>query len=200
MKTFGSTVFLAAFLCFFSPARAQDLSAPIKPVVKHSVFTQGWINLGYYPFTEDGQYSALFSPVQTQVGYAFQYGDLRFTANVGGANTIYVDGPTQRDFNMRRLGLTGQRVITIYRSWSYVATLGFSLERLRGELTPLAVNPPTTAKNVTRYYGGSQVFAGIRYDNIGTGLDFEFHPLGVSVLDEGMVQLLVGYLLLEYDF
>ena len=200
MKTFRTSVFLAAFLCFFSPAHAQDMSAPIKPVVKHSVFTQGWVNLGFYPFTEDGQYSALFWPVQTQVGYAYQYGDLRFAANVGGANTIYVDGPTQRDFNMRRLGLSAQRVITIYRSWSYVVTLGFSLERLRGELDVNAGPPPNSAENVIRYYGASQVFAGFRYDNIGTGFDFELHPLGISFLEDGTVQPLVGYLVPEYDF
>jgi hypothetical protein len=199
MKTFGSSVFLAAFLFFFSSVHAQDMRTPIRPVVKHSVFTQGWVNLGFYPYTEGGQYSALFWPVQTQVGYAYQYGDVRFTANVGGANTIYVDGPAQRDFTMRRFGLTGQRIITIYRSWSYVATLGFSLERLRGELDA-NIGPPPSAENVTRNYLGSQVFAGFRYDNIGTGFDFECHPLGASVIEDGTVQLLVGYLVFEYDF
>ena len=199
MRTIYQSVFLAAFLCFLSPARAQDMSAPIKPVVKHSVFAQGWVNLGYYPFTEGGQYSALYLPVQTQVGYAYQYGDLRFAANVGGANTIYVDGPTQRDFTMRRLGLSAQRVITIYRSWSYVVTFGFSLERLRGELD-VTIGPPPSAENIIRYYGASQVFAGFRYDNIGTGFDFELHPIGVSVLEDGTVQPLVGYLVFEYDF
>jgi hypothetical protein len=176
------------------------MSAPIKPVVKHSVFTQGWVNLGFYPFTEGGQYNALFWPVQTQVGYAYQYGDLRFAANVGGANTIFVDGPTQRDFNMRRLGLTLQPVVTIYRSWSYVGTLGVSLERLRGKLDANAGPSPTTAENVIRYYLASQIWAGIRYDHISTGFDFELHPIGVSVLEDGTVQPLLGYVVLEYDF
>lgn len=176
MKTFSSPVFLTACLCFFSPVYAQDMSAPIKPVVKHSVFTQGWVNLGFYPYNEGGQYSALFWPVQTQVGYAYQFGNLRFAANVGGANTIFVDGPTQRDFNMRRLGLTMQPLITIYRSWSYVGTLGVSLERLSGKLDGNAGPSPTSSENINRYYGASQIWAGVRYDHIGTGFDFELHP------------------------
>lgn len=200
MKAFAQSVFLTACLCFFSPVYAQDMSAPIKPVVKHSVFTQGWVNLGFYPYNEGGQYSALFWPVQSQVGYAYQFGNLRFAANVGGANTIFVDGPTQRDFNMRRLGLTMQPLITIYRSWSYVGTLGVSLERLSGKLDGNAGPSPTSSENINRYYGASQIWAGVRYDHIGTGFDFELHPFGASMLEDGTVQLLVGYVVFEYDF
>lgn len=75
MKTLVRLVFLAAILCFFSPVHAQVMSAPIKPVMKHSVFAQGWVNLGFdfevHPLggsvLEDGT-------VQPLVGYlVFEY-------------------------------------------------------------------------------------------------------------------------------